>query len=461
MRADPYNAAHLILGMTLVGLLASTIPVSHALAQDPGTVSPPGATPRPADDEADTRGLTARLIDLLLNGRAREAREALAKLVHDEAVSPTQLRDQAADLRFRALLLDHLARHLHGIRAQTNDQASGESIDALPWVKAHYRRAFDLFLEGDLLGAIRIADALAVLEPESLLHTDLQRLRQSAQERLVREHAVAVDVRLPAGGIPEDGPATVVLELRNTSDEVVEIRQGNDLNADLFGVLNVDYEELAPNGARRRHRRTHRVPTQGTIRLKPNETMSITVEIGEAHRRRGPEVFVRYRVSGRLRPQTLLRGDESLPYFLPIFARSLPLPATRYAPTDQHGALDTLRNVIVELAAGDITAPSQLEPRRELALRAFHAALMCPDADKEEVLGLLVAGVGKTNGAPQAVLLSTLTHVSGQSRVLGAADWTRWWQKRLEARDRALAKQRQRDKARGDHDATDSSTDEN
>lgn len=449
--------------MTLVGSLCSAIPARHALAQDPGTVSPPGTAPRPSDDEADTRGLTARLIDVLLNGRAREAREAIAKLGHLEAVSPAQLKDQAADLRFRALLLDHLARHLHGIRAQPHNQASGESIDASPWVKAHYRRAFDLYLDGDLLGAIRIVDALLVLEPESQMHPDLHRLRQSARERLVREHAVAVDVRLPSDGIPEDGPATVVIELRNTSEEVVEIRHGSDPDADLFGVLNVDYEELAPNGSRRRHHRTHPVPSQGTVRLDPRETMSITLEIGEAHRRRDAEVFVRYRVSGRLRPHTLLRGDESLPYFLPIFPRSLPLPSPRYAPADQHAALDTLRTVIVELAAGEKTAPSQLEPRRELALRAFHAALMCPGADKEEVLGLLIAGVGETNGSPQAVLLSTLTHVSGQSRVLNAEDWTRWWQKRLETRERAQAKQRERDRARSDHGTSnaDSSTDEN
>src|SRR5205807_6308984 len=102
--------------------------------------------------------------------------------------------------------------------------------------------------------------------------------------------------------------AKIVLENKSKDEVVLRPGAGSPL-----GQITVDYEELLPDGTRAMRRSTRAVHSEAEIRLAPGARRELALGLADEHAEKGAGVVGRYRISGRLRPFTMLAGEEPLP----------------------------------------------------------------------------------------------------------------------------------------------------
>lgn len=293
---------------------------------------------------------------------------------------------------------------------------------AAPWVEQKYRLALERYAAADLFGALRLAEAILDLEPDSLLAPQLKALRRRCQDRLLETSLVAAELALGGAVITPQDPLKITLRFKNVSDQPIVLHQAKGAT---LGVVYVDYEELSADGTRSRVRTQHGVSLPGTsLRLGAGQTRSIPVRLAGPHRRLPPGVIGRYELSGRLRPSRMDVGDSTASRFLVLEARRLAVVARKdlalaKAPRASFGE------------AVEKAKRGTLAQRREPSRRAFVAAVLFGERDREAALEALIDSLGQASSPLSDALCAALSRVNGEPLSYTRDEWLTWWTQRL------------------------------
>jgi hypothetical protein len=292
-----------------------------------------------------------------------------------------------------------------------------------PWVESKYRLALDRYLAGDDLGALVLVDAILTIEPATALRSRLERLRHEVREHLVAETVLSVAI-VPADPFLTPGkPLRAKLVLKNKTQEVVTLRS---MAGSPLGQVTLDYEELQPDGTRvlRRTNRAVRGAEQG-IALDPRASLEIELDVPSVHASKTRGVVGRYRLSGLLRPYTLLAGEEPLPYFLPLELVEV------IVIDDEDRAAATKPEETFARALKDARAArdARSEEGLERATRTgFVAALVWASADRDAATAAIVKALETPSEAVlERMLTSALARAVGEPGSYTRDEWLEWW----------------------------------
>ncbi len=336
------------------------------------------------------------------------------------ALLPT-VEQALAEERLVVDVLEEVARQLRDEGAKPGEEPAPGRIPLTDWVQTKYKLALDRYLAGDTFGSIRVIDAIVALEPGTELRLKLRRLRHACEERLLRESVLAADLISMTTTVLPSQSLRVTVRLKNLSREIVELRLAEDRR---LGTVNVDYEELSPDGTRTRIRtqRPVRSPRRVVV-LRPGQLLDLPVTLPAPHRALPEGKVGRYHLGGRLRAQTMLVGEGSFPMFVPLFAADVVVlsPGDAALAEDPRAAF---AEAIAEAETG--TRRSRVEPAR----RAFVAAILMARADREATLETLATSLEAATGPLSDALCAALARATGEPLSFTRQEWLIWWKGR-------------------------------
>lgn len=394
-----------------------SVPLSapaRPLLAEPAAVGSPTATREEIDD----------LVRRLRESRGADRVRAVEQLVRLGALSPLDLEQAVTDARFEAdLLTEAQARLEETRRPELPPGSSANPFDrkkpaAAPWIEEKYRLALDRYLVRDYLGCLGTIDAILSLEPSPTARPKLDRLRRRARERLVSETVIATSIVPESAQLDLQTPLRATVLLENKSHEPLVLRSGPGAP---LGQVVLDYEELLPDGTRAMRRTTRAVQAGGDLNLAAGERLELKLDLPTEHAKKEPHVLGRYRLSGRLRPYTLLSGEEPLPYFLPLFETYVFVldPEDRSATADPHAAFDeAVARARAATAEAEVAAASR---------RVFIAALVWAAGDRDAALAALVGALEPAQGELAKTIGAALGRALGEPGSYSKDEWLTWW----------------------------------
>jgi hypothetical protein len=383
------------------------------LPQDPARL---GVEPAPVVSPSATRAEIDDLVEKLRTARGSDRVRTVERLVRLGAFSQQDLEAAIDDARFEAdLLAEAETRLAEGGKPVLPDR---KRPAAATWIEEKYRVALDRYLARDYLGAMSAVDAIFSLEPSPQARPKLERLRRRARERLVAETVIATSI-VPEERLLETGKplrAHVLLENMSRDELVLRSAPGTPL-----GQVVVDYEELLPDSTRTMRRATKSVTIDRDLRLGRGDRIELDIPLSNEHAQKKPHVVGRYRLSGRLRPYTLLAGDEALPYFLPLFEVFVFV----VDPEDRTEAPSSKEAFALALEAARSArdpADGEAGPRR-----VFVAALLWASEDRDAALAAIVQGLEPASGQLALALTAALARITGEPVSFSKEEWLAWW----------------------------------
>lgn len=325
-----------------------------------------------------------------------------------------------ADERLVVDVLEEVARQLSEEVESKGERTEGR-VSLTDWVQTKYKLALDRYLAGDTFGAIRVVDAIVALEPGTELRGKLRRLRHACEERLLRESVLAADLVTATTTVLPGESLRVKVRLKNLSRDTVELRLAEDRR---LGTVNVDYEELSPDGTRTRIRTQRPVrAAKRVLVLRPGQLLDLPVQLPAAHQALPEGKVGRYHLGGRLRAQTMLVGEGSFTMFVPLFAADVVV----LSPADVGLAKDPRLAFTEAVAeAGTGTRRSRLEPAR----RAFVAAILLAQEQREVALEVLATSLEAATGPLSDAICAALGRATGEPLSFTRQEWLIWWKGR-------------------------------
>jgi hypothetical protein len=344
-----------------------------------------------------------------------------ARLVESLLARGEEVRPEVEGALAEERVLVDVLEELLGRLGPTPAKPQPGRVETPPWVQEKYRLALDRYLAGDIYASIQTVDAILALEPDTVLRQKLLRLRKACRQRLLRESVLTANLTVASGAIHPGTPLQARIRLKNLSEETVTLRLGP---GQPLGAVNVDYEELSPDGARTRTRsqRAVRFPS-GELVLRPGQVKAISLELPSPHRRLPPDLVGRYYLSGRLRAQTMLIGDAPYPVFVPLF----PQEVVAVHRADWGLTVDppaSFSEAVVQASEGS------LEERMEPARRAFVASVLMARDDREATLATLIAALEHASGPLSDAICAGLARANGEPLSFTRQEWLIWWKGR-------------------------------
>lgn len=348
---------------------------------------------RRADPQDDLAGVAAEL-----TRRGPAAREALTEAIDRE---------------------EQLLELLRDLREPPPAAPAAAHVAAAPWVEGKYRLARDRFLAGDHYGALRLIDAIFVVEPNTALTPKLRRLQRRARDEALRASVILAEIVPAQPVVTPDRRLEVVIALENRGDLPIVLR--TDDATQPVGLLSVDFEELLPDGARTRVRSQLpvRLP-QAELAVAPGARVTLPLVIPASHRDLRPGAVGRYRLGGRLRPTRLVVGGLGYGASLPL----LPVQVLVVASEDASLAEAPDRS-FAEALAEATAAP--LAARRGPAQRAFVAALLWGAQAREAALTAVAEGLKEARGPLSDSLCAAMARLTGEPLSFSRGEWLAWW----------------------------------
>jgi hypothetical protein len=363
----------------------------------------------PAVPTATASAEAERLAPLLRSDDAAAREDAAEKLLAlGEAALPAleaELgRAGAALERIRALIAvirPGLAPASGGRAAARDRPRAPDPPPGERWYEAKFREAARRVELGDHLGAVKLLDAILVLEPDCPIRERIQQLRVRAKELQVR--ATLVEARLVPKRVllaPGD-PVELSLELKNVSAESLDLAGGAEGEGEIFGALEVETVDATPRGERSRVSEPQRLAASIPARLSASETWRTPLTLRPG-RPLPPGVFRRLRISGSIRSRTLVRADEHVDRFLPLFA----VDVFVVDPARHALAAEPRRCVAAEVERlREAKEPAEAAAAAE---RLFFASMLAPAEDREAVIAALGATLEREGDAAAPAAMMTL-----------------------------------------------------
>lgn len=365
----------------------------------------------------DRRTLVDRLV-----AHGESARAPVERALEDQTFRQDVLREVLARLDAK--------RRAQGQPKGADPQMPGamprrRSVES-PWVAEKYRLAVDRFLAGDAMGCEHTLEAILALEPDAALRPKIERLRRRAREQIVAEAVARASLEPRSRLLFPRQPLAATVVIENKGNETLELRHAAAKGAP-FGEVEVEYEELAPDGTHAKRRLTRPVRFEKDARLGPGERLTVELDLpaAQAHQEKPPRIVGRYRLYGRLRPSTLLHGDEPLPYFL----RIQPVEVVVLDEADRDLAEEPRKKLEAAVAAA-LAARKEAKPEEvaEGARQAFTAACVLARDDRASAIEACAVSLEATTDGPLAqALCAALSRVTGEPVSYTRAEWLEWW----------------------------------
>ena len=362
----------------------------------PHSTRPTAGTPAPSGPTATAEA--ERLVGLLHAADAGERDKAAAGLLRlgRAALGPLEAeaaREEARAARARALIatIDPAA-----------DARRGER-----WYEDRFREAARRLERGDPLGAVKLLDALLVVDPDLPIRDRITALRLRAKELELRSSVIEARL-VPKRVLVAPGEAVeVAIEVKNISSSPLELALPDAPAGDIFGALEVETLEATADGGRTRRRELQKIDKPIVAHLQPGEVWRTVLRVND-ERALGPDgkpatpapgVYRRITISGSIRSQVLVRRDEKFDRFLPLFPVEVHVVdrALHALAADPRRALD-------EAIEGLRKTTDEAEARA-LGERLFFAALLVPATGRERAIEALGATLASDldNAAPAAL----------------------------------------------------------
>ena len=213
-------------------------------------------------------------------------------------------------------------------------------------------------------------------------------------------------------------PLRAHILLENKSQDELILRAGPGAP---LGQVVLDYEELLPDGTRSMRRTTRAVQVEGDLRIGPGQHRELKLELPTEHSKQEPHVLGRYRLSGRLRPYTLLSGEEPLPYFLPLFETFVFVvdASDRATAQEPQAAFEEALK-----AANAATKDVDVETTGR---HLFIAAVIWAASDRDAALQALVAALEPAPPALARTIGAALGRSLGEPGSYTKEEWLNWW----------------------------------
>jgi hypothetical protein len=409
-------------------LLAGLAPVARA-ADAPAAATPTaGKAATPSAPAAPTGTAAAeRLLPLLRSDdpAVREKAAAALAKIGAPALGPLEAElahEDARAARVRALIV--------AIQPSAEPARPGER-----WYETSFREAARRVERGDHLGAVKLLDALLVIDPELPIRDRILALRIRAKELEVR--ASVIEARLvPKRVLLAPGePIEVEIQVKNVSTAPLELALPDAPKGDIFGAIEVETLEATPGGERTRRRELQKIDKAIQGRLAPGEIWRTTLTIHDdraaaldAETGRPlparPELYRRITLSGSIRSQVLIRRDEKFDRFLPLFPIEIHVVdrAWHALAADARGAIaesiETLRRTHDEAEA------------RRASERLFFAALLAPASAREQAIDALGATLANDRDPAAPAAMGALSVLADQPFDLDRLAWIAWLKRR-------------------------------
>lgn len=312
----------------------------------------------------------------------------------------------------------------------------GQQLEAL-YIQRKLRLALDRYLNGDYLGARSLATALLTIAPNCTMAPKIKRIRKYAREHLLRESVLYTELLAPPI-ILSKTQLRVALKLSNRTQDPLFLMPPKDEKNKALGNLDVSYEEQYAGGTRSRDQSVVPILEKKAISLKPGQSIRINVKIPLMHRKKSNSVLGVYNISGYLRPFKLIRGNQELPYLIPIFGiRSHVVGKSDIALIrnplgclkDQLDALDDILKYADAEKRSKRFQP-KVQPSIERLLRAtFLTAVLAGETEKEKTFKLIEAQLKIAPPKICLILCSALSSITRDPFQYSKAEWLEWFSK--------------------------------
>lgn len=385
--------------------------VTAALAAAPARAGD-GAR-RPANPTATAEA--ERLIPLLRSDdpAARDAAAAAIVKIGAPALEPLEaelVRVEAPLLRIRALLA--------AIRPGAAPPGGAER-----WYEAKFREAARRVERGDHLAAVKLCDAILIVEPDCPIRDRIQALKIRAKELHLRISVIEARL-IPKRVLVAPGePIEVALEVKNVSNEPLELAPPDVPEGDVFGALELETFEANANGERMRSHEIQKIQTTVAARLGPGETWKTLLSLGPA-RPIGTGVLRRVTISGSIRSKVLVKKDERFDRFLPLF------PVEVFVADRTRHALAAEPRRALQEAIVALRATHDEKDAHAQAERIFFAALLAPQAAREATIQDLGATLDAPDDPAAPAAIAALAALADRPLEYDRALWRAWLKRR-------------------------------
>jgi hypothetical protein len=402
-------------------------------ADEEGLRPPGSATEAPPPRTRQEETPEAELLRDLRRAETDDLRRKLADALVARGPSVRPLVQAARDEEgLLNDLLDDVLRRLDKKAAPPDERAVASAF-----IDEKYGLALDRYLAGDTWGALRLVDAILALEPGTSQRPRLTRLRRRARDRILRESVLVADLLPGATTLVPAEPLRARVLLTNVGKAPITMRVADGT----IGVITVEYEELSQDGRRTRERTERRVLAPRTLELLPNESKELPLELPSPHAKLEKDLVGRYRLGGRLRPHTLLVGEVTYPFFVPL----LPSDVLVVHPPDLALAGDARAAFHAAVQAGRQQTGA---PLVDAARRAFVAALLVAREEPEGAVALVATALESHDRADALTeaLCAALARATGEPLGFTRAEWLAWWRLNR-SRPERLREQREQNRA--------------
>jgi hypothetical protein len=322
-----FTAGALAGALPVLGALAITVSIlagtGHGDEPVPAPVSGPEVSPgepTSPQEEAEARptpeigqggpALRAAAEDLLAEAEAtRAAGRAVLREAGAAAVPALEaLLEEASAGRERLLIM----------LAEVDPEKARALVNPSDaWYVPKVQVAVEFMRRKDYLTAIHRLEAILVLEPDCHLRGHIRSLVVRSKELLVRETMINATIIPKTTLVSGADPVSFTLELENVAKEPIRLGRG-ERDAWLQCVLQLEIYEADRGGHIRRAESVRHLERAVPVELVAGEktTCELTLKAPGAV---PPGVIKRLRVSGSVRPETLLRDQEEIGRFIPVF----------------------------------------------------------------------------------------------------------------------------------------------
>jgi hypothetical protein len=388
-------------------------------ADGPTSPTAPATPTRTAEEEATD------LLPLLESDDFDARERASARLVE---IGAPALPVIEAELARRDARRERLRALITMIRPGGDPKDAGKHQGsrraAEPWYEAKFREAAKRVERGDFLAAVKICDAIVVLEPDCPIRERIQALKIRAKELQVRKSVIESRLIAKKVLITPGEPIELALELKNVSNAPLTLAPADAKEGEVFGALEIDTFEVTVEGERSRTVELQRIGASLATRLMPNEVWKTLVTLRPQPPLASRQVFRRVTIQGSIRSHVLMRGDEKFDRFLPLFPLEIFLVDERYHAL----AADPLLSL--KEAMKKLRETKDEKEARESTERIFFAALLTPSNRRDQAIELL-GGALEQDGDPAArAAMSALSALSDRPPEEDRQAWREWIRKR-------------------------------
>ena len=275
--------------------------------------------------------------------------------------------------------------------------------------------------------AVRLIDAILLLDPGTPFKNELGKLRIKASQEKLQQEVVRVYLFCPKSVHSIGDKIKVTLRIRNVSSGKITFPHEAE-KARNFGVLvrkTCDYELL---GSTRMRRTQLTLKQDSPIVLEKGQVWEKTFTIDTSHIESIHPIMRRYVLQAVMRPVEIVAGDERSSRYLATGELELFVMPPEHAKLAKE-AMQHIMEAAAFLTGKPIPGELAIDEARGAQVALFYSSFFLSEKERPQAAGELMRALEESSGDTAHVIMGSLSFITGEEFGTARDDWLNWWKK--------------------------------